>query len=49
MHVASSAVNSSNLQLALEFYEELRNVRYTGIENKFYITEISSGNEIEVY
>ncbi|MFL2624986.1 MAG: tetratricopeptide repeat protein [Candidatus Marisimplicoccus sp.] len=47
-YAASSAVNSSNLQLALEFYEELRNVRYTGIENKFYITEISSGNEIEI-
>ena len=47
-YAASSAVNSSDYSLALEYYEELRDIRYEGIETKFYITEVSSGNEIEI-
>ena len=47
-YAASSAVNSSDYPLALEYYEELRDIKYEGIETKFYITEVSSGNEIEI-
>ncbi len=47
-YAASSAVNSNDLQLALEYYEVLRDVRYEGIETNFFITEVSTGNEIEI-
>jgi tetratricopeptide (TPR) repeat protein len=45
---ASSAVNSMDYPLALEYYELLRDIKYEGIETKFFITEVSSGNEIEI-
>ena len=47
-YAASSAVNSLDYPLALEYYEILRDIKYEGIETKFYITEVSSGNEIEI-
>ena len=47
-YAASSAVNSLDYPLALEYYEFLRDIKYEGIETKFYITEVSSGNEIEI-
>ena len=47
-YAASSAVNSQDYPIALEYYEELRDIKYEGIETKFYITEVSSGNEIEI-
>ena len=47
-YAASSAVNSLDYTLALEYYELLRDIKYDGIETKFYITEVSSGNEIEI-
>ena len=47
-YAASSAVNSLDYTLALEYYELLRDIKYEGIETKFYITEVSSGNEIEI-
>ena len=47
-YAASSAVNSLDYNLALEYYEILRDIKYEGIETKFYITEVSSGNEIEI-
>ena len=47
-YAASSAVNSQDYSIALEYYEELRDINYEGIETKFYITEVSSGNEIEI-
>ena len=47
-YAASSAVNSLDYTLALEYYERLRDIKYEGIETKFYITEVSSGNEIEI-
>ena len=47
-YAASSAVNSLDYPLALEYYELLRDINYEGIETKFYITEVSSGNEIEI-
>ena len=47
-YAASSAVNSQDYSVALEYYEELRDIKYEGVETKFYITEVSSGNEIEI-
>ena len=47
-YAASSAVNSKDYSIALEYYEILRDIKYEGIETKFYITEVSSGNEIEI-
>ena len=47
-YAASSAVNSQDYPIALEYYEELRDIKYEGIETNFYITEVSSGNEIEI-
>ena len=47
-YAASSAVNSLDYPLALEYYELLRDIKYEGIETEFYITEVSSGNEIEI-
>ena len=47
-YAASSAVNSQDYSIALEYYEELRDINYEGIETKFYITEVSTGNEIEI-
>ena len=47
-YAASSAVNSLDYPLALEYYELLRDIKYEGIETNFYITEVSSGNEIEI-
>ena len=47
-YAASSAVNSQDYPIALEYYEELEDIKYEGIETKFYITEVSSGNEIEI-
>jgi len=45
---ASSAVNSMNYSLALEYYLILRQINYDGVKTKFFITEVDSGNEIEV-
>ena len=47
-YAASSAVNSLDYPLALSYYELLRDIKYEGIETKFFITEVSSGNEIEI-
>ena len=47
-YAASSAVNAVEYNLALEYYLILRDINYDGVETKFFITEISSGNEIEV-
>ena len=47
-YAASSAVNSKDYSIALEYYKELRDINYEGIETKYYITDVSSGNEIEI-
>ena len=47
-YAASSAVNSLNYNVALEYYEILRDINYEGIETKYFITEVESGSEIEI-
>ena len=45
---ASSAVNAEMFDLALEYYNQLKEINYTGIVTKYYVTEIESGAEMEV-
>ena len=47
-YAASSAVNSNDLSLALEYYLILRDIKYVGIETKYYITDVSNETEIEI-
>ena len=47
-YAASSAVNSLNYNVALEYYEILRDINYEGIETKYFISEVESGSEIEI-
>ena len=47
-YAASSAVNSNDLSLALGYYLILRDIKYEGIETKYYITDVSSETEIEI-
>lgn len=45
---ASSAVNAEMYEEALDYYIQLRDMKYTGIETKYFVTEKDSGEEIEV-
>ena len=45
---ASSAVNASLYETALEYYMALRDLNYTGIETKYFVSEFKTENEIEV-
>ena len=47
-YAASSAVNFNDLSLALEYYLILRDIKYEGIETKYYITDVSNETEIEI-
>ena len=47
-YAASGAVNAQNFDLALTYYEELKNIKYEGIRTNYYATEVASGNEISV-
>ena len=47
-YAASSSVNAKDYDQALIYYQMLIDINYEGIETKYYITEIASGNEIEV-
>ncbi len=45
---ASSAVNADMFNVALEYYIQLKEMDYTGVVTKYYVTEIESGVETEV-
>lgn len=47
-YAASSSVNANDYDQALIYYKILVDINYEGIETKYYITEVSSGNEIEI-
>ena len=47
-YAASSSVNADDYDQALIYYKILVDINYEGIETKYYITEVSSGNEIEI-
>ena len=45
---ASSAVNAEMYDVALEYYDQLKEMAYTGVVTKYYVTEVESGVETEV-
>jgi len=45
---SSGAVNAKDYDLALEYYLMLEKIKYQGVVTKYYVTELESGNEIEV-
>jgi tetratricopeptide (TPR) repeat protein len=45
---ASSAVNAEMYDVALEYYDQLKEMAYTGVVTKYYVTEVESGDETEV-
>ena len=45
---ASSAVNAEMFDIALRYYIQLKEMDYTGVVTKYYVTEIESGVETEV-
>ena len=47
-YAASSSVNADDYEQALIYYKMLVDINYEGIETKYYVTEVSSGNEIEI-
>ena len=47
-YAASSSVNADDYEQALIYYKMLVDINYEGIETKYFITEVSSGNEIEI-
>ena len=47
-YAASSAVNGGDYDRALTYYQELRDLDYTGSIEKFYATENETGQEVEV-
>ena len=47
-YAASSSVSAKDYDQALDYYQILIDINYEGIETKYYITEVASGNEIEV-
>ena len=46
-YAASSAVNGGDYDRALTYYQELRDLDYTGSVEKFYATENETGQEVE--
>ncbi len=45
---ASSAVNAESFDLALDYYNQLKEIDYTGVVTKYYVTETKSEVETEV-
>lgn len=47
-YAATNAVNGSDYNIALERYIQLRDINYTGVVTKYYVTDVASGEETEV-
>ena len=47
-YAASNAVNAPDYELALEFYIQLKNSNYSGVQKKYYVTEVENNTEREV-
>lgn len=45
---ATNAVNGNDYELALERYIQLRELNYTGITTKYFVTEVATNEESEV-
>ena len=47
-YAASSAVNANLYDIALDYYIRLKEIGYTGVVTKYFVTEVDSGLETEV-
>ena len=47
-YAATNAVNGGDYELALGRYVELRDIKYSGVVTKYYVTEVATGQETEV-
>jgi tetratricopeptide (TPR) repeat protein len=47
-YAASSAINGNMYDVALDYYNQLKEINYTGVVTKYYVTEVASGVETEV-
>ncbi|MDB2702314.1 tetratricopeptide repeat protein [Flavobacteriaceae bacterium] len=47
-YAATNAVNAKEYPLALEYYLMLKEMNYTGIVTKYFVTEVATGEESEV-
>lgn len=47
-YAASSAVNAEIFDVALDYYKQLKDMKYEGIVKKFFVTQKSTGDESEV-
>jgi len=47
-YAASSAVNAEEFEKSLSYYNLLKDMNYTGIVTKYFVTEVDSENEVEV-
>ncbi len=47
-YAATNAVNAKDYPLALEYYLMLKEMNYTGIVTKYFVTEVATGEESEV-
>ena len=47
-YAATNAVNADDYPLALEYYLKLKEVNYSGVVTKYFVTEVATGEEREV-
>ena len=47
-YAASNAINGGNYNVALEYYLKLKDIKYTGIKTKYFVTDVKSEKESEV-
>ena len=47
-YAATNAVNAGNYEIALDRYNLLRDIQYTGVIKKYYVTEVATNQEKEV-
>ena len=47
-YAASSAINANLYEIALDYYTQLKEIGYTGVVTKYFVTEVDSGLETEV-
>lgn len=47
-YAATNAVNGSAYELALDRYIQLRDINYSGVVTKYYVTEVATNQETEV-
>ena len=47
-YAASSSVNGSDFEKALEYYNQLKDLKYEGITTKYFAKSVESGEEVEL-